>query len=531
MRDRIDRRLAHFRSNQRILSYARRVVKDSRLITGEAPVVFFNTSTRIEALSQNAAFSLLASWSLRLQGIPIHQFICKAGMTRCVLGTNRDDASIEPPCRACVNQSKVLFGQNEHTWFEYHADPLLDQMLDGLNLDGMENFQFAEIPLGKLVLPSLRWTLRRHNLDENDQTKAIFKHFIKSAWSVARNFEQCLEQLNPQAVVVFNGQFFPEAVARYMALKKGIRVISHEVALQPLSGYFTEGEATAYPIQIPASFQLDDSQNKRLDDYLEQRFQGEFSMAGIRFWPKMQALSPEFWAKAGNFKQIVPIFTNVVFDTSQGHANVLYPHMFAWLDDLLAYIKENTQTYFVIRAHPDEDRIGKESRETVADWVKSRKIDQEPNVLFVDSSEYFSSYELIQKAKFILVYNSTIGLEASILGAPVLCAGKARYTQLPTVFFPASLKEYHDTLQRFFNLEEIPVPEEFRENARRFLYYQLFLTSLPFNEFVEEDGIWRGYVKLKQFETSALSPEHSETMKTLTQGILKGHQFVLRDIK
>ena len=44
------------------------------------------------------------------------------------------------------------------------------------------------------------------------------------------------------------------------------------------------------------------------------------------------------------------------------------------------------------------------------------------------------------RAAFVLIYNSTIGLEASIMGVPVLCAGSARFTDFGTVFFPASAK-------------------------------------------------------------------------------------------
>ena len=84
---------------------------------------------------------------------------------------------------------------------------------------------------------------------------------------------------------------FPEATARWVALDEGIPVITHEVGLQPFTAYFTEGQATAYPIQIPDSFQLNESQNDQLNQYLEQRFQGNFSMAGIRFWPTMKVLS------------------------------------------------------------------------------------------------------------------------------------------------------------------------------------------------------------------------------------------------
>ena len=62
----------------------------------------------------------------------------------------------------------------------------------------------------------------------------------------------------------------------------------------------------------------------------------------------------------------------------------------------------------------------KSSRETVEGWVASRAVDKEPNVVFVSPRETLSSYELIRRSKFVMVYNSTIGLEASILGAAVL---------------------------------------------------------------------------------------------------------------
>ncbi len=159
-------------------------------------------------------------------------------------------------------------------------------------------------------------------------------------------------------------------------------------------------------------------------------------MAGIRFWPSMQGLDEAFLQKAARFKQIVPIFTNVIFDTSQPHANTVFGDMFEWLDRVLKVIRRHPETLFVIRAHPDELRVRKESRETVEDWATRHGVREEPNVMVIGPRQPLSSYELIQRSKFVMVYNSTIGLEASILGAPVLCAGRARYTRYPTVFFP-----------------------------------------------------------------------------------------------
>ncbi len=489
--------------------------------------IFFNASTRIEGLSQNAAFSILSAKALEIQGIPVFHFVCRKGMSRCVLGTNKDDFSQDPPCLRCIQQSRRIYPKDEIIWFEYLKNTRIEKDLAALNLDQMADYQYQGIPLGQLTLAALRWTLRRHHFDDNQSTKRIFAEFILSAWSVAENFRKVIEKIHPKTIVVFNGQFFPEAIVRYLGLKNEIRVITHEVALQPLSAFFTDGEATAYPIEIPKGFKLNRKQNLELNQYLEKRFQGGFSMAGIRFWPEMKELGKDFWEKAEKFKQVIPIFTNVVFDTSQGHANTVFPDMFTWLDLVLESIKKYPDTFFIIRAHPDEDRKGKESRESVAEWVQRKAVTNLPNVLFVGSNEYFSSYEIIQKSKFVMVYNSTIGLEASLMGMPVLCAGKARYTQYPIVFFPENQEAYEKTLFNFLEAKRIYIPEKFQDNARKFLYFQLFRTSLPFEQFLTIDPEWNGYVHLKNLSSDDLFPEKSKTMQVIINGILKNDDFIM----
>src|SRR5512139_397340 len=125
--------------------------------------------------------------------------------------------------------------------------------------------------------------------------------------------------------------------------------------------------------------------------------------------------------------------------------------MFDWLDVTLEVIRLHPETLFVIRAHPDELRVRKASRETVAAWVEASGAAREPNVVFVGPNETLSSYELILKSKFVMVYNSTIGLEASIMGAAVLCAGRARFTQYPTVFFPQTAEEMKSRMEEFLD--------------------------------------------------------------------------------
>ena len=567
------KRISGWRDQLQVMQMARQVAAQARINPERKPVVMMNVSSRLSGFSQNAAFSLLTSWGLRLAGAPVKHFACHAGMSHCVLGTNRQDHRTPPPCNACIRQSGRVFSRADVCWFEFQANAELAAALQDLNIEQLCQFEYPagtehragnkrsdehragnersdehranrtsqvvssdlhseiqtpqpKIPLGRLVLPSIRWALRRHTLSDDNETRYLLRQYILSAYSVAREFAALIEETQPSAVVIFNGIMYPEGAARWVAQhgwagrQYNLRVITHEVGFRRFSAFFTEGDATAYPIHIPEDFELSPQQNARLDAYLEQRFQGQFSMAGIRFWPEMRGLDETFLQKAASFRQIVPVFTNVVYDTSQVHANQVFPHMFAWLDLVLEIIRTHPDTLFVIRAHPDEMRPGtaKQSRESVREWVSANGVDILANVVFINSQEYISSYELIQRAKFVIVYNSSIGMEASLMGAAVLCGGKARYTQYPMVFFPDTPGAFHQAAETFLSADSIAIPAGFARNARRFQYYQLFRASLSYEDFLQDAGR-KGYVRLQPFSWRALLPENSETMRVLAQGI------------
>ena len=132
-------------------------------------------------------------------------------------------------------------------------------------------------------------------------------------------------------------------------------------------------------------------------------------------------------------------------------------------------------------------------------------------------------------AKFVMIYNSTIGMEAFILGATVLSAGKARFTASNVVHFPPNREAYDQTLQDFLNAESLSAPPEHKINARRFLYYQLYRSSLVFDAFLEQDKYWRGYVMLKDFDWQSLLPENSSAIQAFLDGMLANSNFMLKE--
>lgn len=525
LQNRIKREVVLFRNQVKIHNIFRQIAIES-IDEDDPPVLFFNASTRLSGISQNAGFSLISSLGLRAAGIPVRYLVCKEGLTRCVLGTNRDDPTQLPPCSECWRTSRKIFPDNLRITFTYDAEKFSEQ-IHHFSLDEILNFIYEELPVGEIILPSLRWILRRYHLTDDEKTRYLAREYALSAIQLRTKIEKILDEIYPRSIVVFNGLFYPEAVVRWVGRRKGIPVVSHEVGMLPYSAFFTEGEATAYPVDIDDNFDLNERQNERLNEYLELRKSGDFITAGIKFWPEMKELDESYLKDISQFKWMVPIFTNVIFDTSQGHANVVFNDMFEWLDSLIKEIRYHKDILFIIRSHPDELREGKQSLETVAKWVNEKEIDKLPNVRFISANRFISSYDLIERSKFVMVYNSTIGLEASLMEKPVLCAGKARYTQIPTVFYPHSRQMYEKMLNDFLTQDTIEQPLDHIRNSRRMLYCQLFGVSLPFDAFLADDGVWKGYVQLTGFDISFLSPEKSPTMKVVLDGILKNQPFTM----
>jgi len=161
--------------------------------------------------------------------------------------------------------------------------------------------------------------------------------------------------------------------------------------------------------------------------------------------------------------------------------------------------------------------------------VQKNRLEEQDNLVFIHSEEFISSYELIGRSKFMIVYNSSIGLEGALLGKAVLCGGEAWYARFPTVFFPKTPAGFRQKIEELLDADEIVVPEEFQTNARRLLYYQNYLAALPFDEYLGKHSL-RGFVRFKPFEPAQLHPDHSPAVRAILEGLETGRKvFVIED--
>lgn len=535
LKGRLSSTLARLRRSREIRTVERQVARveaylarrqQADMAAGEPPVMFLNVSTRIHYLSQNAAFQQLAAWSMRHHGVPAVQLVCHRGLRQCMLGTRPGAPHAQPPCAACLRTSQALYsaGGMHRLETDWSRIDQVERQLAELDLDGLRSWQYRDHRLGELCLPSLRWAMRRWSLDDDPPTRGIYRQYLSSAAAWLDELEQIFAELRPRALVVFNGIAYPEAVARSLARRMGVDAISHEVGLRKHSAYFTRRDATFREVEPAAITELSPDENQRLDRYLESRFQGEFTMADIKFWPEIRELPEWLSGRIDGNRRAVAIFPNVAFDTSQSHANTLFDDMFKWLDSAVETIRSHPDELFVLRAHPDENRAGKASAQSVAGWYEGGPARGLSNLVFIPPDQRIDSYELIRRSKLVLVYSSSIGLEASILGAPVVCAGRSRYSSVPAAYYPSDSQEYLQTVDRLIRQSQPQAPAGAQATARSFLHHELFKASLDFSDFMRSDERHPGHVVYRPFYPERIAD--SQELGIIRQGILDGAAFV-----
>ncbi|HEY5158448.1 MAG TPA: hypothetical protein VII93_10855, partial [Anaerolineales bacterium] len=96
------------------------------------------------------------------------------------------------------------------------------------------------------------------------------------------------------------------------------------------------------------------------------------------------------------------------------------------------------------------------------------------------------------------------------------------------VFFSHSVAEFRSQAELFLAAENIVVPEEFHRNARRFMYYQLYRTSLPLDPFITT-SVHPSLTRFKDFSWEQLLPGKSPAIAAILDGVLKDDDFLLKE--
>lgn len=118
-----------------------------------------------------------------------------------------------------------------------------------------------------------------------------------------------------------------------------------------------------------------------------------------------------------------------------------------WIVRTVRHLLEHTDAPVIVRQHPAERlEIARTSDDYGA--LLQRHFGSHPRLHFIAAADKINSYDLMARVRALVVYTSTIGIEATAQGKPVITPSNSYYSGLGFVHKASSLEQYQALLQQ-----------------------------------------------------------------------------------
>jgi hypothetical protein len=348
-----------------------------------------------------------------------------------------------------------------------------------------KSFIYHDLPIGKMAFNSVMHFYRRGGTAFSDEEVEGYKDFLAIGMILYHTLSKVLDEIKTDVILTINGSFLDSQIQMALAKSRGIRVVTFETGFMLNSIVLAINEPTTiWPMikYLPKeynTYQLTADQNKTLDDYLTQRSLGQNCV--LDYWGKPVFDHKVIRKEIGLDPDISPdvLFTNLQWDSTQIDCDIAFDSQVDWILETIENYKNHPERTLVIRVHPAEvTPIEIESKEKISDTIAKAYPQLPSNIFVIPAESKISSYPLTDVSNSVLVYASTTGLEAAIMGKTVLLAGKGHYRGQGFVQDVESKEQYFKLLD---NLTSLTPSKETVNLARKYAYFFFFEFMIPFN--------------------------------------------------
>ncbi len=402
--------------------------------------------------------NIIAS-ALSLRGTKISFATCEGRLPICNIRNVHQ--GFQMPCDYCISLTNKIF---QHSCFpKYSVCRYLDntaiiqavKLTEEMTFDQLEHFKYDNLPLGELIKISVRWFLAGNVIHSLQHGLKAYRRFLAGSIIIFEFIKKLLDEVRPDVIFMLNGLLFEERIMYAIAQRNSIPIVTYECGFIKNTFIFARNKIACY-YDLSEHWQnfnkksLTNEENKWLDDYLEDRQIG--NRCTIQYWPTREERITEI-RKQLNLelnKNIAVLFTNIVWDSAVQEKEIGFDGLFDWVKKTILYFNQHREYHLILRIHPAEVRLkGRETQERVNDHIKKSFPKLPGNITIVKSESDISSYRLIEMSDVVLVYTSTIGLEASLMGKPVIVSAKTHYRRKGFTIEAENLDEYYALLDKF----------------------------------------------------------------------------------
>ena len=420
-----------------------------------------------------------------LKGDRVRVLICDGELSNCFWNPEKKKYI----CRQCISKRKngfKLLKQFSNIEYIYFKTKKLDFKFDNIkSIKDLNSFCYDGENIGQGVASRLLSLFRDHRFSFEENIDQIYRE-LSTAIESYDNLKYHIEHFNPQIGYVFNGRVTIFHVAILLYKKYDMEYRAYEAA-QNKNKYLLRINANNFDIDdFEKESNLLWNSNKNLkekekiaNEWFSNKING-LEVAGGKLETfttnQIKSTLPDNF----NYKKInIAIFNSTIDEIYyvDGWKNPIYkPDQTEGVRQTLVDFLNFDDYVFYLRVHPNMRNLPKST--TQLKDIKA--LDEEfDNLVVIWPDEKIDSYELIRASDKVLVYGSTIGIEAAYLNKPTILAARALYENLGCVYTPSSHQEVVKLLKTK-NL--LPL-----DSKRVLKYgYREMMHGIDFKYFVEE---------------------------------------------
>ncbi len=333
-------------------------------------------------------------------------------------------------CKDCVLRNRLYYSRNElqTLWLEEYVDSKevesQRQIIASIqSIDEATRFEYAGLPVGRMVRLSVcRYFLR---LGLGPDHLPVYKKFLVSAVTLHSAFTRLLEREKFSRFLIFNGRYATYNIPLAILAQKGIPYATYELSEQERF-FFSVNQIAVLWHDVREKFSAwlesgprSENIQEQVKDFVELR-RKRFVSAYVDVHDAIKVDGP----------LDVAVFTNVVWDSAAFDRDTIFEGQFAWIEQVISWARSRPEIRVAVRIHPAETNVTyNKSDERMLTFIQRTFAELPPNVTVIPPHERKNSYGLVEQAKVVLAYSSSIGLEAALVGKPVFIAAWTHYIQ------------------------------------------------------------------------------------------------------
>ena len=340
------------------------------------------------------------------------------------------------------------------------------------------NFTKYGVAIGKQVIASLcRYFLKGDVDPAKEQTMA--REFLFTALVSIEAARVLSENLKPRLLISSHGiyaswgsfcEYFKKHSLPYVCW--GLQYRNHAIL-----ACHNEGTRLQVVNENPANWEsldLTTDKKNRLMEYIKSKGSNN-SVDSVNYYLNQEKVnSSSILDRLGipDGKPVFALFPNLAWDAQVSFQPLFFRTMNEWIYETIRWFESNPDKTLIIRSHPAELRGQAETQDKVMDFIERKFVNLPENIIVILPDSDITSYMVLESADVCLIYGSKIGLEAAILGKPVIISVKSHFHGKGISFDPVSKEAYFKLLQA--GPAGTPFTEKMAKSAIQYGYHYYF---------------------------------------------------------